>query len=79
MVGVEDPTVFREVGSCAGPPTASHPVNLGRYPASGVYEGLLDDVLGRTMLADLVSTEQGMTAVLGGRRPAALPLGTRCS
>ena len=45
----------------------------------GVIEGLLDDVLGHTMLADLVSTEQGMTAVLGGRTPVALPIGRRCS
>jgi Rrf2 family protein len=45
----------------------------------GVIEGLLDDVLGRTMLSDLVSTEQGMTAVLGSRAPAAVPQGRRCS
>jgi Rrf2 family protein len=45
----------------------------------GVIAGLLDDVLGRTKLADLVSTEQGMTAVLGNRAPAALPVAGRCS
>jgi Rrf2 family protein len=38
----------------------------------GVLESLLERVLGRTMLADLVScTESGMSAVLGGR--TALP------
>src|SRR5262245_12096113 len=45
----------------------------------GVIEGLLDKVLGQTKLADLRSTEERMTAVLGSRAPAAVPFGRRCS
>jgi Rrf2 family protein len=40
----------------------------------GVLESLLERVLGRTMLADLVScSESGMSAALGGRTP--VPIG----
>lgn len=35
----------------------------------GVLESILERVLGRTMLSDLVCSERGMSAVLGGRRP----------
>lgn len=39
----------------------------------GVIGGLLDRVLGRTTLADLVGTEACMTATLGSRTPLAMP------
>ncbi len=42
----------------------------------GVLEGLLERVLSRTMVSELISSERGMTAMLDGRMPAAA-LGTR--
>lgn len=39
----------------------------------GVLETLLERVLGRTMLVELVASEQGMCAVLDGRTPVLLP------
>lgn len=39
----------------------------------GVLELLLERVLGKTMLSELISSERGMTAVLDGRAPAAIP------
>jgi Rrf2 family protein len=44
----------------------------------GVLKGLIDGVLVQTRLSDLVSTEQGMTAVLDGRRAAAAPASGGC-
>ncbi len=39
----------------------------------GVLEVLVQRVLGKTMLSELISSERGMTAVLDGRAPAAVP------
>jgi Rrf2 family protein len=39
----------------------------------GVLETLLERVLSRTMLADLMSSERGMAEVLDSRAPATLP------
>jgi len=39
----------------------------------GVLETLIEKVLDKTMLSDLARTEEGMTAMLGTRTPAALP------
>ena len=39
----------------------------------GVLETLIERVLDKTMLSDLARTEEGMTAMLGTRTPAALP------
>jgi Rrf2 family protein len=39
----------------------------------GVLESVLGQVLGRTMLSELVSSERGMNDVLGGRTPEAIP------
>jgi Rrf2 family protein len=41
----------------------------------GVLESILGRVLSRTMLADLVCSESGMTAVLDARRPGAARTG----
>jgi DNA-binding IscR family transcriptional regulator len=40
----------------------------------GVVEGLLDRVLGQTMLSDLLGTESRATAVIDGRNLVALPV-----
>ena len=40
----------------------------------GVVEGLLDRVLGQTMLADLLGTERRATAVIDGRNLVELPV-----
>ena len=39
----------------------------------GVLESVLNQVLGHTMLSEMVGSECGMTAVLGGRAPEAAP------
>ena len=44
----------------------------------GVLESALEKVLSRTMLAELVSTESGMIAVLGGRAAETVPAGRGC-
>ncbi len=38
----------------------------------GVLEGLIEQVLGKTMLSELIGSEQGMAAVLDHRAPAAM-------
>ncbi|HYV86820.1 MAG TPA: Rrf2 family transcriptional regulator [Patescibacteria group bacterium] len=40
----------------------------------GVVEGLLDRVLGQTMLTDLIGTERHALALLDGRSPAIMPI-----
>ena len=45
----------------------------------GVVEGLLDRVLGQTMLSDLVSGESRAMAVLNGKSPGAVPVVRGCS
>lgn len=38
----------------------------------GVLEGLIERVLGKTMLSELIRSEQGMAAMLDGRMPEAI-------